>query len=352
MIGEFKLLNWRNCERARFVFSARKNVFSGPNGAGKSNLLEALGFLGILRSFRTARIAELVRIGAAEFHLRGDWLDAAGRATRLEVGMDSAGKRRLLLNQAPVTGGRDFIQHFQPVIFAPEDIELATGAPGVRRRFFDMLASQLDTGYMNVLHDYFHALRQRNAVLKSRRRTDIAVLEAYEGLLAFAGADLTARRRRYVECFNAELGNLEPDENARIRVEYRPQCDAGPEAYLELFARSREREIERRTGLVGCHLDDFRVWRGALPMRGVASNGQNRLAALYFKLASTRMMMAGRGAENLVVLADDVTGDLDETRRQAFFRTVENAGQLFFTFTRPPRDDFFAGAATWRLPPD
>ena len=348
MIGEFRALNWRSFERAHWFFE-RKNLLIGRNGSGKSNLLEALGFLGILRSFRTPRIGELIRKDTQEFHLRGVWQEERSKTT-LETGMTAAGERLLLVNGNRERSGRDFIRHFFPVTFAPEDMEIVSGAPGVRRRFFDMTASQLSDGYVNILHDYISALKLRNMMLKNPRKMDIAKLEAYEGLMAFAAAELTGRRQKFIEEFNRMLSALAPEAAEQISIEYHPQCSSGAEGYLALFARNRKREMEKRTTLTGCHLDDYRFCLAGRIMRGFASNGQNRMAALNSKLAAARMLMQNHGAEKLVALVDDVTGELDEKHREMFFETIAPSGQLFFTYTSIPEDKFFHDAKVQNLP--
>ncbi len=343
MISEFRALNWRSCERARLFFE-QKNIFIGANGSGKSNLLEALGFLGVLRSFRTARIGDLIRREQTEFRLRCRWQN-----TLLEVGMNRNGERSLQVNGLPEKSGRDFIQHFYPVVFAPEDMEIISGTPGVRRKFFDMIACQLDAGYINVLHDYQRALKMRNLMLKSGK-CDLAKLEVYEGLLAFASADLTVRRQSCVTEFNKMLTALADRADDCLKIDYRMQCSGSAEDTLEQFVRNRRREMEKRTTLVGCHLDDYIFYRGKDPMRGFASNGQNRLAALQCKLASALLVMRCCGAEKLVALVDDVTGELDEKNRQRFYELLEPAGQLFFTFTELPSDGFFKNGKVQNLP--
>ncbi|MBE6367401.1 MAG: DNA replication and repair protein RecF [Lentisphaerae bacterium] len=356
MISKFKLMNWRNCQRAQFDFE-RKNLFIGPNGSGKSNLLEALGFLGVLRSFRTARLGETIQLGAESAHLRCEWRSGSSRggaavnsSSVLEVAINRSGERRLLVNNHLERSGRDFIQHFYPVVFAPEDIQMINGAPGERRRFIDMLASQLDDGYINVLHDYLAALKMRNQLLKKSRNVDMTQLEVYEGLLAFAGADLTLRRQKCVEQLNHTLSTLEGGNTGRIAIEYLPQCAGGAEAYLAAFDRSRRREMEKHTTLTGCHLDDYRFLRGNTPMKGFASTGQNRLAALNCKLSAALLVMRRRGADKLIALVDDVTGELDLQHRQKFYETLEPAGQMFFTFTALPEENFFREAQIWNLP--
>ena len=348
MIGEFKVLNWRSFERAQWYFE-QKNLLIGSNGTGKSNLLEAIGFLGILRSFRTAKISELVHTNCSTFHLRGIWHEEKHQ-TMLETAMTTSGERKLSVNNHPEKSGRDFIRHFFPVVFAPEDMEIVSGAPNIRRRFFDMTASQLSDGYVNILHDYIAALRSRNLLLKKPGKIDMAKLEVYEELLALAGAELTARRQNFIEEFNRMLSALAPDKAEAITIEYHPQVSDGVTAYKAAFARSRSREMEKRTTLTGCHLDDYRFLLAGNPMRGYASNGQNRMAALNTKLAAARMLMQNHGTEKLVALVDDVTGELDEKHRTMFFETIAPAGQLFFTCTSCPGDKFFQDAKIQNLP--
>ena len=348
MIGEFKVLDWRSFDRAHWHFE-QKNLLIGSNGSGKSNLLEALGFLGILRSFRTSRPGELVRSSAQAFHLRGAWQEN-GRKTVLEASLHLTGERLLSVNGNRERSGRDFIRHFFPVVFAPEDMEIVSGAPGGRRRFFDMTASQLSDGYVNILHDYFAALKSRNAMLKNPRKIDLAKLEVYEELLAFSAAELTVRRQKFIEEFNRMLSALAPEAAEQISIEYHPQISDGAGAYKAAFARSRSREMEKRTTLTGCHLDDYRFLLAGKSMRGFASNGQNRMAALNTKLAAARMLMQNHGAEKLVALVDDVTGELDERHRAMFFETIAPAGQLFFTYTSIPGDKFFKDAKVQNLP--
>ena len=348
MICEFRLMNWRSCRRARLHFE-RRNIFIGPNGSGKSNLLEALGFLGVLRSFRTVRPAELITDGSSGFALRGVWQQERRPLLTLEVAMERNGSRSLQINGNSESSGRDFIQHFYPVVFAPEDMELVCGMPQIRRRFFDMLACQLDDGYINVLHDYQRALKMRNLLLKNSR-PNLQKLEIYDGLMAFAASDLTLRRQHLIKEFNNVLKSLSAAPESVLSVEYRAQCSDGPEVYLELFARNRSRELEKRTTLTGCHLDDYQLFRNQHPMRGFSSNGQNRLAALHCKLSSALMLMRNRGAEQLAALVDDVTGELDEYNRQQFYELLKPAGQCFFTFTEQPREKFFAEAKRFDLP--
>ena len=87
-------------------------------------------------------------------------------------------------------------------------------------------------------------------------------------------------------------------------------------------------------------------------MKGFASNGQNRMAALNCKTASARMIMRQRGAAHLLVLVDDVTGELDKLHREEFYELIAPAGQQFFTFTAQPGEEFFADAQTVNLPLD
>ena len=102
MIGEFKVWNLRTYARARFDFSGRKQLLIGPNGAGKSNRLEAIAFLGLLRSFRTTRIGEMIRTGEEAFAVGGAWHTGDGFTENLEARWHREGRRTLAVNGNPV----------------------------------------------------------------------------------------------------------------------------------------------------------------------------------------------------------------------------------------------------------
>ena len=138
MIEYLELENFRNFRERSFQFSSGSVVLSGPNGSGKSSVLESLGYLSILRSFRGARSRDLVTLGEHEFQLKCRYR-SSGRKGILSVRESCEGRRELLISGARPLRTSDFIKEFRCVSFVPEDREIVSGASGCRRRFFDMI---------------------------------------------------------------------------------------------------------------------------------------------------------------------------------------------------------------------
>ncbi len=150
MIEYLELEHFRNFRERSFQFSSGNVVLSGPNGSGKSSVLEALGYLSILRSFRGARARDMVTLGEHEFQLRCRY-KSGGRKGILSIRENSEGKRELLMSGARPLRTSDFIKEFRCVSFVPEDREIVSGSSGCRRRFFDMMISSVDHGYLKSL---------------------------------------------------------------------------------------------------------------------------------------------------------------------------------------------------------
>ena len=342
-ITSLKLHNYRNVARGSYDFSAARVLFLGPNGAGKSNLLEAIGFLSVLRSFRGAPAREMMKLDEHEFTIAAK-LDCGAYQKRLAI-RESAAGRELFEERRLVYRSSDFIRNFRAVVFAPEDRMIVAGGAANRRRFFDMLISVLEPKYFTALGDCNRALKQRNKALRKGGRG----AECFDPVLAESATVLSAFRREYAALLEKEVDRLlAPRGVFEVRCRFSAPEDAGE--YLKLLAANRERELRRGATLFGPHLDDFEFLLDGKNLRICGSNGQIRLVSLYLRLAEFALVR--RLAElPVLVLADDVTGELDAENTRRFFELTQVADQAFFTFTRRPEDPFFAGAQEIVLPP-
>ncbi len=351
MLRQLVLGQFRNYEQAEVAFEPGLNVLLGPNGQGKTNILEAVHYLAFLRSFRTRQIRELIRFGADGFQVHGRFSRGAAGEDRLSVSFGQ--DRRLFLNRAPLEKASDFINHFFCVAFIPEDIELVKGPAAERRRFLDMLTGQLDRTHLHALHAYNHALKSRNALLRQFRRFDEASLDAYDRLLACHGTAVLLNRRTTVERLAAC-----PGEGARRLVNgaldygYLPglpkECplsDGGSPAaaalegaYMDMLVRNRPRDM--RDGMTGWgpHRDDVEIRLDGRPLAAYGSEGQCRASSLWLRVAATRILQETAPAvgTGLVLLVDDVLGELDGNRRAAFWEQISGATQILFTCTAVP----------------
>ncbi len=348
LLRQLDLTNFRNYARFTHDFVPGLNLLLGPNGQGKTNLLEAIHYLAFLRSFRTRQISELVRWGTSVFQLRANLRATAGVHT-WDLTVQHGAERQLTLCGAPVDRGSEFVNQYLCVAFLPEDIELVRGVATHRRRFLDMLIGQLDRGALPLLHQYGQALKSRNQVLRNLAKYGARALEAYEGILARLGAPILIARRALVTALNEAVSEVSPPffRDAPMVVQYRPGLpkDAGTEpetvAALEPYLRavllqSRERDQRDCVTGFGPHRDELAIVLRGQALGVFGSEGECRAGAIVLRLAAMELLRRREPANRaLVVLVDDVLGELDATRRRTFWERLRPCPQIFFACTDP-----------------
>lgn len=340
LLEQLGLSDFRNCESGEFHFSREKVVFTGPNGTGKTNLLESIYFLSILRSFRSNSGRELIRIGTGGFELSAR-VHSHGYPETLRISQQGD-RREMFIGGVRVRKSSEFIREFRAVVFVPEDRNIVAGSSSFRRRFFDMLISTLDGGYLSRLVDYNRALAQRNRALKAPANRKIAA--AFEPELAAAAPVIAEIRRKYAGLVEQEVnGLLKQRGGGDFRIQYRFDYPEMAAEYLELLNRNREKEVLRSCTAMGPQLDEFELFLDGRKLRYYGSTGQTRMISLLLKLAEFNLVRRS-ASEKVAVLVDDVTGELDEMNKLRFFETISGADQQFFTFTEFPTLPYFTDA--------
>ena len=336
------LRDFRSYAESRFEFSSPRVLFLGPNGSGKSNLLEAIGYLSVLRSFRGALPREMVALDKRTFTI-GARAERNGRKKELMIRETVGVRRELFEDRAPAGRSSEFIGNFRTVVFAPEDRFIVSAGASHRRRFFDMLISVLEPKYFSALGNFNRALKQRNKALRAGGKgAEFFLPEMVECTMP-----LTAFRREYAAMVEKEVNALLGKERFSVTPRFSAPEDA--ETFLELLRREKDRELRRGVTLYGPHLDDFEMSLDNKPLRICGSTGQIRLISLYLKLAEFSLV---RRLSELPVLAlvDDVTGELDAENTNRFLELTKVADQAFFTFAVRPENGFFASAQEVLLP--
>ena len=188
---------WRNLEPVNLEPGPRFNVFFGDNGQGKSNLLEAIDYLGTLRSFRGASAADLIREGSEQAELKAV-IAAEPLPHHHRCLLPRRGARKVTLDDKRPRSKSAYFRSVQMVLFHPGDMQLVAGAPERRRAFLDRVLEQFDETYATTYSAYERALRSRNRLLKAER-PNRAAIAAFDELLASAGAVVGQTRQRLVE---------------------------------------------------------------------------------------------------------------------------------------------------------
>lgn len=319
------LTDYRSYRDLALTFPAGLTAVLGANGQGKTNLLEAVGWLATMSSFRGASTDALVRRGTTAAIVRAEVTDD-GRSTRVEAELAATGRNRVLVNGARPQRARDLLGHLRVTVFTPDDLALIKGGPGERRRLLDDALVALHVRHDRTRTDYERVLRHRNALLKQvggRLDADAAAtLDVWDAKLADAGERLGTARCDLVESLDPFLQEayvtLAP-ATARVTARYSaPWRDVGLATAL---ADARREELRRGQTLVGPHRDDLVLDIDDLPARTHRSQGEQRSLALALRLAVHRHVEASTGSTP-VLLLDDVFSELDAARSAALLGSL------------------------------
>jgi DNA replication and repair protein RecF len=308
-------------------------VVTGGNGQGKSNLLEAVGWLATLASFRGAPADALVRRGADQAVVRAEG-DRDGRSLLLEAEINLGGRRdRVLVNRQPLRRARDLLGALRVTVFAPDDLVLVKGGPAERRTYLDDLLVALHPRNDALRADVERILRQRTTLLKQaggRLHPDVeATLDVWDAKLAVAGEELAGARAALVASLEPEVGKAYDQVaagSADVAVAYQRSWD-GPLA--DALVAARADDVRRGVTTVGPHRDELALSIGGLPARTHASQGEQRSLALALRLAGHGLVTETTGSAP-VLLLDDVFSELDPERSAALVAHLP-AGQAFLT---------------------
>ncbi len=304
----------------------------GPNGVGKTNLLEALGLLATLKSFRGAPTERLVRRDQAQAVIR-----AEGRRDDRDVLIElelAKGKTRAQVNRQRLQRTRDLLGAIRVTVFAPDDLSLVNEGPAVRREFLDDVLVALDPRVDAVLSDLDRILKQRNALLRQAGgRLDeaaAATLDVWDAKLAAAGAHLTIRRENLLHEVMPLVGSsysVLAGEETEITAYYARSWST--EEMAEAVEGARQHDVRRGSTSVGPHRDDVGFAIDGFDSRTEASQGEQRTLALALRLAGHRLISQKLDDAPLLLL-DDVLSELDPDRALALLSTLP-PGQTVIT---------------------
>lgn len=324
-------------------------VFTGANGEGKTSLLEAVGWASRAKSFRGVPDRALVRSGCPTAVLRVEVVEGERRQT-LEAEINATGRNRVLLNRNPLTRARDLGGLFRTAVFAPDDLQMVKGGPGLRRDYLDDLLVSLAGRYEAARSDYERVLRQRSALLRAgvRNDEDRLTLDVFDAQLVRSGAELVRGRLGLlkqivgpVATAYARLCGREETVGAAYEADWSgvPLEEAGPEAVedmlREALGRARHQEIQRGVTLTGPHRDDWCLTIAGLDSRTQASQGEQRTLALALRLAGYEVCTNVTGS-GPVLLLDDVFSELDPARADALIAHLPPGQTLLTTASGVP----------------
>ncbi len=393
-IKNLKLKNFRNYKDLNLDFNPYINIFLGSNGQGKTNILEAIYMMTCARSHRTAKDIDIIRKDSNAYcidlkyveddkikfkdenkdleNLELKFINSAEGIAELNneeyknniefykklYSKFSSRKRLILHNDIELSKISEFCGLFNAVIFAPEDLLMIKEGPATRRRFLDLLVSQINKHYFLELQELQIILKNRNTILKNIKegnyKNNIANinnfnidinkvhLNVWNQKLAEVSAKIIVERKniiKEIENFAEAFHYMMSDGKEKLKIKYKTISSIKEEDNLEIIEekilnkliKDEKDDISRGNTSTGPHRDDLEFLINDMSLKFYGSQGQQRSAVLSLKIAELKMIEKKIG-KKAVLLLDDVMSELDPNRRLALIKSV-NDMQVFITCT-------------------
>lgn len=331
-IKKIKINNFRNYEKEEIDLEKKINIFYGQNAQGKTNIIEAIFLCSLGKSFRTKKDKELIKLNEqnAIVEVEYEKSDRDGKI-KIEIG----NKKNIYLNGIKIKKLSELLGNLNIVIFTPDDINILKGGPQNRRRFLDIMISQLRPNYMHILNLYIKTMEQRNNYLRQikEEHKDENLLEIWDEKLAEYAIKIYEYRKEFIEKIIKKIDIIHKkitNGEEQIEFEYITECE-NKEKYLKLLKERRKLDIIKGFTTKGIHRDDFVIYINKKEIKIFGSQGQNRTAMLSLKLAELQVIYDEIG-EYPILLLDDFMSELDKTRRKNFLENIEGT-QVIITGT-------------------
>lgn len=328
-LSYLKLQNFRNYKAHEFRFSSNTSLIIGDNAIGKTNVLEAIYLLATGKSFRAELEREMImfgeNIGRVTGVVSGD--DKYSLEIILTNGdLEFEGKRKKFTINGVAKRQMDFVGTLRCVLFRPEDIEIVTDSPSKRRKYLDLVLSQVDREYRRSILFYEKGLRARNKILERIREEGISRSQLFywDKLLIKHGEVITSKRTEFIEFVNST-----PDLFADLNIIYDQSA-----INEERLKKYEVEEVQAATTLVGPHRDDFKIVAreksGERDVSVYGSRGEQRLAIYWMKLGEMEFVTTKTGERPLLLL-DDIFSELDHKHRQHILEIIPKQQTIMTT---------------------
>ena len=336
--------DYRNAAERDIVLAPERNAFVGANARGKTNLLEAVYFSGVGKSFRTPRDKELIKNGCTRAFITVT-ADKQVAEETVKIIIDSQTNKRVAINGLPISRMSELMGVCPVVLFCPDGLKIVKDAPADRRRFMDISLCQISKTYFSALSQYDKILQSRNKLLKSGGAND-NTLAPWDELLADVGAKIVKSRRGFINRLTpiaAERHIFLSGGKEKLVLEYEgARGDGVGDIKAELikkFALDRESDMRLKYTHTGPHKDDVKISVDGVDLRAYGSQGQQRTAALAMKLAEMRLLTDVLGTSP-VLLLDDVFSELDGGRRKKLLASLDGFQSIITATDKTDFDGF------------
>ena len=332
LITNLKINNFRNYDTLDLDFNKKINIFYGNNAQGKTNIIESIFLCAIGKSFRTNKDKELIKFNENFLNIEIKY-KKSDREGKIKINISE--KKDIYLNEIKAKKLSELVGKINVVLFTPDDINILKNGPKMRRRFLDIMISQLRPNYIYYLNMYIKILEQRNKYLKQikNEQKNPEMLDVWDIKLAEYGEKIFNYRKEFIEKIINKINNIHnkiTNNNEKIKIQYNSDFISKENFYTSL-KENKNIDIMRGVTSKGIHKDDFIIFLNNKDVSIYGSQGQNRTAILSLKMAELEVIKDEIG-ENPILLLDDFMSELDDQRRNNFLNNIGET-QVFVTCT-------------------
>lgn len=336
ILENISIINYKNIKGVNLDLSPKINSLIGHNGVGKTNFLDAIYYLSFCRSANNPIDSQIIMHDENFFMLEGNYRTEQGDIENIYCGMKRGTKKHFKRNKKEYKRLSQHIGLVPLIYVSPSDSSLIEGGSEERRRLMDVVISQYDHSYIELLSNYNKALQQRNALLKMEEEPDSSLLDIWEQEMARNGELLFQKRLAFVDELVPVFQQIYQQISGQreiVSLRYISHCQRGP--LLDVIQRDRFKDRAVGYSLHGVHRDDLEMLIGDFQMKREGSQGQNKTFVLALKLAQFDFLRRTSSTTTPLLLLDDIFDKLDAQRVESIVQLVsgDNFGQIFITDT-------------------
>ena len=338
-----KIINFKNHPEKSFDFSSEINCFVGNNGAGKTNILDALHYISMGKSFLGNSDFQNIKEDENFFSIESE-IESEEKSDIIKILLQKEAKKIIKKNEKTYERMADHIGFLPSVMISPYDANLISDGGESRRKFLDTMISQTDSEYLFNLIQYQKTLQQRNALLKyfqKNRTFDIDSLEIYNEPITKFGTQIFKKRQLFVEAILPTIQHfytIISKGNEKVTVIY--ESDLNEDNFENLLTKNLEKDRQLTYTSKGIHKDDLRFEMNGNLIKKFGSQGQQKSFLIALKLAQIKRIKEITN-KNPILLLDDIFDKLDDNRVSQLIELVneQNFGQIFITDTHKERTE-------------
>ncbi len=341
-LSKIEVNNFRNYKNEKVKLCGNTNIFIGDNAQGKTNILESIYILALTKSHRLGFENNVIKNGFNSSKISG-MLRYNDSLKELEIQFYED-KKKVFINKKEIKKIASYISNMNVIMFCPTDLDIIKGSPQIRRNLINIQISQLFPLYVNYLNEYNKILKTRNEYLKQlsiNGFTDTRYLDIINEKLVDRGSQIYIYRKKYLDYINNKIGDIYKNimnlkglnlvyENNLDLEKY--QLEEIKERFFHKLKNNIKREISQGMTLYGPHRDDFSFYIEQNNMKYYASQGQQRIAIIAFKLAEVSLFKEEKGTSPILLL-DDIFSELDIDKRNKLIKYIPEDIQTIITTT-------------------